>query len=82
MAWLQSHCVYPELLQLLKYNKSLRPKYTINELAQEHDHKIIRTLPYHCQYDAIIDDLGSSLRLIKNVFLNIIIKKGTYKQYI
>ncbi|RVE47858.1 hypothetical protein evm_007489 [Chilo suppressalis] len=60
VAWLQRKGVEAdmsllkaELLHLVKLHKPPRPTYAINQLAEEHGHKVIRLPPYHCQYDAI-----------------------------
>lgn len=60
VTWLQRHGVdadnsllKAELLQLVKENKPAKLKYKIDELALQHGHKVIRTPPYHCQYNAI-----------------------------
>ncbi|CAG9090741.1 unnamed protein product [Plutella xylostella] len=60
VAWLERHGIEAdlnslkaELLQLVRENKPTTPRYEIDELAQEHGHTVIRTPPYHCQYNAI-----------------------------
>lgn len=60
VAWLQrqgieadTNLLKAELLQLVKSNKPARLKYQIDEMALQHGHRIIRTPPYHCQYNAI-----------------------------
>lgn len=60
VAWLQRNGIEAdinslkaELLQLVKENKPATMRYEIDELALEHGHTIIRTPPYHCQYNAI-----------------------------
>ncbi|CAH2227263.1 jg2118, partial [Pararge aegeria aegeria] len=41
-----------KLLRQVKENKPAKLKYKINELALQHGHRVIRTPPYHCQYNA------------------------------
>ncbi|RVE41290.1 hypothetical protein evm_014060 [Chilo suppressalis] len=60
VAWLQRKGVEAdmsllkaELLHLVKLHKPPRPTYAIDQLAEEHGHKVIRLPPYHCQYNAI-----------------------------
>ncbi|XP_026313588.1 uncharacterized protein LOC113239591 [Hyposmocoma kahamanoa] len=60
VAWLQRNGVEAdmellkvELLRLVREHRPTKLRYEIDELALEHGHKIIRTPPYHCQYNAI-----------------------------
>lgn len=42
-----------ELIKLVKENKAANVRYEIDELALEYGHRVLRTPPYHCQYNAI-----------------------------
>ncbi|RVE41990.1 hypothetical protein evm_013365 [Chilo suppressalis] len=60
VAWLQRKGVEADMsllkvewLHLVKLHKPPRPTYAIDQLAEEHGHKVIRLPPYHCQYNAI-----------------------------
>ncbi|CAH2238480.1 jg14089 [Pararge aegeria aegeria] len=60
VAWLQRQGVEAdvnmlkaELLRQVKENKPAKLKYRVDELALQHGHRVIRTPPYHCQYNAI-----------------------------
>ena len=57
--WLEDHnivfdqvMIKAQLYELIKLNKDKYPKYVIDELVKSHGHQIVRTPPYHCEYNA------------------------------
>ena len=57
--WLTEHnisfdpkMIKVQLYELVKLNKRRFPLYVIDELAARHGHTIVRTPPYHCEFNA------------------------------
>ncbi|CAK1594710.1 unnamed protein product [Parnassius mnemosyne] len=60
ISWLQSkgieankNMLKPELVRLVKENKSRKSTYILDEITEQHGHTVLRLPPYHCHYNAI-----------------------------
>ena len=41
-----------QLHKLIKIHKERFPAYVVDELAKQYGHTVVRTLPYHCEFNA------------------------------